>query len=253
MNNENENPHRAHRSRIKTRFCRHGLDNFSTHEVLEMVLFYAIPQKDTNELAHRLINTFGSVHGVFSADIHDLMAVDGIGEHAAVLIKMWLPVASRILTEAKVAGVKDYGNVDAVGDYFVRRYIGETREVVYLMMLDNRYSLIDCVRVHEGSVNSVSVSPRRIIELAYRADAPIVVLAHNHPSGFAVPSGEDISTTLMLCRALENIGITLLEHILVAGQEYAPVLLKSEKPMLSPVDRRAFYAGSAFEEGWDQN
>ncbi len=249
MNTEKENPHRAHRARIKERFCRYGLDHFSPHEVLELVLFFAIPQKDTNELAHRLIKTFGSLSGVFHADLHELCEVDGIGEHAAILLKLWLPVASRALTEEKRGEIKTYAHIDAVGEYFVRRYIGETSEVVYLMLLDNRYGLIDCIRVHEGSVNSVSVSPRRLIELAYRAQASSVVLAHNHPSGIAIPSGEDIATTVSLCRAFENMGITLLEHILVAGQHYAPVLLHSEKTMLSPVDRAAFYRGSSFAEG----
>lgn len=237
-----ENPHKDHRSRVKDRFLRFGLDSFAPHEVLELMLFYAVPQKDTNELAHRLLDRFGgTLGGVLHAELHELCEVEGVGEHVATLLKLWLPAASCALTEENRKENKTYNRLEGIGEYFVRRYIGETSEVVYLMLLDNRHALIDCVRVHEGSVNSVGITPRRLLELAYRAHASAAVLAHNHPSGIAIPSGEDICTTISLREAFESMGVTLLEHILVAGGRYTPVLLHTEKSLLSAVDRREFY------------
>ncbi len=240
---EKENLHKYHRTRVKERFLRQGLDAFSPHELLELILFYAIPQKDTNELGHRLIATFGSIGGVMRASHEELCAVPDIGEHAATLLRLWLPATSFVLTDENNRKKKTYQHLNEIGEYFVKRYLGVTNETVYLMLLDNRYALIDCVAVHEGSVNSVSVTPRRLIEIAYRCRASMAVLAHNHPSGVAIPSSEDMTTTLSLREAFETMGIPLLEHILVAGDRFSPILLRSEKLLSSKVDRSAFYAG----------
>lgn len=243
------NPHKDHRSRVKARFEREGLEGFAPHQILELLLFYAIPQKDTNDLAHALLDRFGSLSGVFTASREELCRVDGIGEHAATLLRLFLPTAARALSDETHRQKKVFRDLKTVGDYFVRRYMGVPYETVYLMLLDNRYSLLDCIKVHEGSVNSVSITPRRLVELAYQAHASMVILAHNHPYGIAVPSDDDIGTTMTLKAAFETMGIPLLEHILVAGERYAPILLRSERIFSSAPDRRAFYAGVDFDMG----
>ena len=234
-----KNPHKDHRSRVKARFSREGLEGFAPHQVLELLLFYAIPQKDTNELAHRLLDRFGSLAGVFSASEEQLCTVDGIGEHAATLLRLFLPAA---LTDEAGRQNKTFRDLKSVGEYFVRRFMGAEKECVYLMLLDNRYSLIDCVKVYEGSVNSVAVTPRKLVEHAYHARASMAVLAHNHPFGIAIPSKDDIDTTVTLKKAFDTMGITLLEHVLVAGERYAPLLYRSEKLVTTAPDAAAFYA-----------
>ena len=237
-----ENLHKEHRLRVKERFLRDGLEHFSPHELLELILFYAIPQKDTNELGHRLIAHFGSLARVFRASHEELCRVEGIGEHAATLLRLWMPAASYILADEYKEERPRFTTVNRLGKYFIDRYLGNEAETVYLMLLDNRYAMIDCVRVHQGAVNSVSVTPRRLIEIALRQDAAMAVLAHNHPTGIAIPSSEDIGTTLSLRDAFEAVGVPLLEHILVAGGSYTPIMLRSNKHLAQTVDRQAFYA-----------
>lgn len=246
------NPHKDHRARVKARFSREGLESFAPHQVLELLLFYAIPQKDTNELAHRLLDRFGSLAGVFSAGEGELCSVDGIGEHAATLLRLFLPAASYALTDDAGRQKEAFRDLKSVGEYFVRRFMGAQKESVYLMLLDNRYSLIDCVKVYEGSINSVAITPRKLVELAYHSHASMAVLAHNHPFGIAVPSKDDIDTTATLKRAFDTMGISLLEHVLVAGESYAPLLLRSKPLIDASPDRMAFYAGAtlASEDGW---
>jgi DNA repair protein RadC len=236
---------------------RGGLDNFSPHELLELILFYAIPQKDTNVLGHRLIERFGSLAGVFNARHEELCEVEGISDHAATLLRLWLPAASYALAREKEEE-RVFDTVGRIGEYLVRRYIGVGCETVYLMLLDNSYRLIDCVKVYEGSVNSVAVTPRKLVEHAYHARASMAVLAHNHPFGIAIPSKDDIDTTVTLKKAFDTMGISLLEHVLVAGERYAPLLARSKAVVESSPDRMAFYAGAGFdaeEEGevaWEE-
>ena len=217
--------HKDHRSRVKNRFLAEGLDHFEPHNILEMLLFYAIPQKDTNELAHTLINRFGSLKKVFDAPMQDLLTVSGIKEHSAILIKM-IPALARIYSMEGDKQDESFSDIDAWGNYFVKRYIGIEVETVFLMLLDNKFNIIDCVKIHEGSVNSAAVSIRKIVEIVLSKNASMVVLAHNHPSGLAIPSPEDVLTTVELCKALQLLEINLLAHIIVAGNQYIDILTK---------------------------
>ena len=245
---ENNNPHKDHRARVKARFHREGFSAFAPHEVLELILFYAIPQKDTNPIAHRLLDHFGTLSAVFSASEQELAAVEGIGEHAATLLRLIVPATSYALADERRKRTKSFGTVHAIGRYFVDLYMGAKEESVYLMLLDNSYALIDCVKVHEGSVNSVAVTPRKLVERAYHARAAMAVLAHNHPGGIAIPSTDDIDTTVTLKKAFDTMGVTLLEHLLVAGERYSPLLCRSEKLVTTAPDVAAFYADAALEE-----
>jgi DNA repair protein RadC len=218
--------HKEHRIRVKNRFLAEGFDHFEPHNILEMLLFYAIPQKDTNELAHSLINRFGSLEKVFDASFEELMTVPGIKEHSATLIKM-IPSLARVYYMEKNKAGESLPNLDAWGQYFVNRYIGIEVETVFLLLLDNKFNIIECSKIHEGSVNSSAISIRKMAEVIFAKNASMVVLAHNHPSGLPIPSPEDLSTTQEILRSFRPLEIRLLAHIIVAGDQYVDILTKS--------------------------
>jgi len=217
--------HENHRERVKRRFLTEGLDNFEPHNVLELLLFYSIPQRDTNELSHTLIEHFGTLAEVFDASFDDLISVPGIKEHSAVLIKM-VPALSRRYAIEKSHTTSSLSSMEKIGEYLVNKYVGINVETVFLLLLDNKFNLIECVKVHEGSVNSSAITLRRLIETALFKRASMVVLAHNHPSGVALPSSDDLFTTREIKRAFDLMEIKLLAHIIVAGNSYLDILKK---------------------------
>ncbi len=211
--------HENHRSRLKNRFLTEGLDAFDPHNVLELLLFYSIPQKDTNETAHALINRFGSLSEVLDAPMEELMEVPGIKEHSATLLKL-IPELSRRYMLDKNHTSEPLSNLDMIGRYFVDRYIGINVETVLLLLLDNKFDIIDCIKIHEGSVNSAAITLRRLVELALFRRASMVVLAHNHPFGTPIPSSDDLATTREIKRAFDIMEIRMLGHVLVAGEKF---------------------------------
>ncbi len=217
-------PHEGHRERLKNRFLSSGLDNFESHNILELLLFYSIPRQDTNEIAHALIDRFGSVKGVFDADFSELIKVKGIKENSATLIKLIPQLAKAYMTEEEDNEDMIFEHADKIGEYFVRKFIGETKEVVYIMLLDNKFKLIKVEKVFEGSVNSSSVDTRKIAELVFLNNASSLIIAHNHPNGVHFPSQEDIETTGLFSSIFPSIGVNFLEHFVVAGKNYCPIM-----------------------------
>lgn len=215
--------HKDHRKHTKDRFLSEGLDGFEPHNVLELLLFYSIPQRDTNETAHMLINRFGSLSAVFDAPYDDLLTVPGISDHSATLIKL-IPAVSRRYAIEKNSKATRLSSIEDIGKYLVARYLGVTEETVLLLLLDNKFGLIDCVKVHEGSVNSSAITMRKLIETALFKRASMVVLAHNHPSGVAIPSSDDLFTTQQVKRAFDLVEIGMLAHIIVAGDTFTNIL-----------------------------
>ena len=214
-----EELHKGHRNRLRKRMLEKGLDHFEKHEVLELLLFHALPRCDTNELAHRLINTFGSFSGVLDAPYEELLKVKGMGPVSAALLKM-VPQMLRIyLTDQSERGcVLD--STLKLGQFLVSRYVGCRVERTYLLSLDNTGRLLACRMLSEGSLDQVPVIPRQVAEEAMRTGATAVVLAHNHPNGFAIPSSQDISLTRSLYTALKGVGISLADHIIVAKEDF---------------------------------
>lgn len=215
--------HENHRDRLKNRFLAEGLDTFEPHNILELLLFYSIPQKDTNETAHLLMEHFGSLSDVFDAPYEELIKIPGIKSHSATLIKLLPSLARRYMLDKNH---KDHplSSIDKIGSYFVDKYLGVNVEVVYLLLLDNKYTAIDCIKIHEGSVNSAAITLRRLVEIALLRNASMVVLAHNHPSGLPIPSPDDLYTTKEIKRAFDLLDIKMLGHILVAGESYINLL-----------------------------
>ena len=211
--------HDGHRKRLKARFIKSGLDDFEPHNVLELVLFYGVPRKDTNPIAHRLINRFGSLSAVLDAKPEELMKVDGITENTAVLISM-LPAIARKYLEDKVEVVNSVEGFSDVGAYLMPKFVGRTVETVMLASLDNKNRIISCTIVAEGENDKANVSKRKVMEEAMRVGATRVILAHNHPRGFAMPSNEDIFLTEEIYSLLKSVGIDLVDHLIFAEDDF---------------------------------
>lgn len=236
--------HEEHRIRLRKRFITEGLDGFPSHNVLELLLFYSIPRRDTNETAHRLIEKYGSLHAVFDADVDDLTTIEGIGEHSAVLLKLIPQIARRYMEETQ-QDVKRFNNYRIIGDYFVPRFVGVTSETVYLMLLDASYRLLSCNILFNGSVNSAHIRSRDLIEKALSVRASMAVLAHNHPGGVAIPSASDIETTRLIYDTFRSVDVLLLEHFVVAGSSYTPIMLRSLPSLcqyMGDEERNRFYS-----------
>ena len=222
--------HDGHRSRLRQRFLEEGLEHFSPHQVLELLLFYCIPRKDTNEIACNLINRFGSLSAVLEAPVSELKKVPGMGDAAATFLSLVPAVNRYYLTHHDnspvfMNSVSDYGN------YLSGCLRGRRNEMVYMMCLDAKCKLISCREVGEGCTNYASVPIRRIVETALAENAVIVILAHNHPSGLAIPSDEDVHTTRRLAAALSTVDIVLADHIVVADDDFVSM---SQSGMYDP-------------------
>ena len=213
------NPHHGHRERKKRQFRDFGLDAFADHEALELLLYYAIPRQDTNPLAHELLRRFGSLEAVLDASQEDLTTVPGIGENSALLLRLVPQLYHRALAGPRGKAVI-LNTPEKIGHYLLQRYAGEVREVVYELCLDQKGKLLTCCRVAEGSGASADFNVRTVLMNAIRCGASLVVLSHNHPSGLALPSAADQTATDRVQRALDTVGIQLLDHIVVADGDF---------------------------------
>lgn len=220
--------HKEHRQRVKERFRKEGLDSFTPVQVLELLLFYVIPRKDTNEIAHYLLNRFGSLSMVLEAPTEELMKVEGIGPEAAQFLHMMPAVGRRYLVD-KTMQSKVLKTIDQCGQYFLPYFFGRKVETVFLLCLDAKCKVLCCREVGEGSVNSAGISIRKIVEMALAANATSVVLAHNHPSGVAIPSYEDVQTTHRIADALRTVDVHLVDHIVVAEDDYVSMVYSGHR------------------------
>ncbi|MBQ5740108.1 MAG: DNA repair protein RadC [Oscillospiraceae bacterium] len=207
--------HDGHRQRLREQFLNAGLPSFSDIQVLEFLLMHTIPRSDVNPLAHRLLSHFGSLSAVLDAAPADLQKIEGIGQNSAAFLAL-MPQLLRRYEIDKQRDTTSITTIAAAGAYLKPLFAGETHECVYLMCLDGKCKLLDCRKVFDGSVNSVNISIRKIMELALQQHATSVILAHNHVTGIASPSREDERTTAQLQQALAPVSITLADHIIVA-------------------------------------
>lgn len=210
--------HEGHRARKKEQFIEHGLDAFADHEVLELLLYFAVPRQDTNPLAHRLVKYFGSLDAVLAADRSELLQVDGVGENVATLLTLIYPLfrRSRLSSGSSIS----LGSVEQAGSFFVDLFGGERSEKLYEACLDVKGALISCRLLSEGSADSIQLSMRTVVENALKCGASRVMLAHNHPSGLALPSPADNATTLAAYDALCTVGVELVDHFIVADEDF---------------------------------
>ena len=215
----NPSVHKGHRERLKARFLETGLDSFTDVQALELLLFYAIPQKDTNPIAHALLDRFGSLSQVLDAPLEALKKVPGISDHSASLLRLVTELA-RFYQVDSAQRTEVLTSLDACGRYLVPRFFGRKVETVFLLCLDAKCKVLCCRQIGEGSVNAASISVRKVVEAALSANATSVVLAHNHPSGVALPSADDVQTTRRIAAALSAVEVKLIDHIVVAEGDF---------------------------------
>ncbi|MEY8385705.1 DNA repair protein RadC [Oscillospiraceae bacterium 38-13] len=211
--------HDFHRERMRRRFRENGLSGFADHEVLELLLYYAIPRRDTNPIAHALLDRFGSLSGVFSAPAELLEQVDGVGENTAAFLRL-IPLASARARLAEAERELALDTRERIGGYLLELFSQERNEAVYEICLDRKGKLLACKRLGEGSAAAVNLDIRKLVENALLCSASSVILAHNHPSGIALPSQDDHATTQQAHQALKSIGVQLEDHIIVADGDY---------------------------------
>ena len=207
--------HSGHRERMREKVLTYGLDSLNDHEVLEMLLYFAIPRSDTNKTAHLLSERFQSFRDLLEATPEELMSVPGVGRNTAVLLKLILEVSKRYHT-ARLARRLRLTSTQAIGNFLAPVFIGKREEHVYLLCLDVRKTPIYGKVIHVGGMSATALDIPQILSVALSVHAKYVVLAHNHPSGFAVPSDADLTTTLKLHRALKEVDIRLLDHLIIS-------------------------------------
>ena len=212
-------PHKGHRQRLKEQCLAVGFDGMPSHQVLEVLLFYAMPQRDTNKLAHELIEHFGSFAGVLNADYQELLQIPGVGSHTASLLALLPEFFRRYQLDSfgKRPCIRDRRQL---GEYAQSLFTGASKENMYMLCMDAQHNLKGTVVINKGTINQVYVYPRETVELALRYNARFVALAHNHPGGALQPSAADVQLTERLAAILNSIGITMVDHVIVAGDSY---------------------------------
>ncbi len=215
--------HEGHRKRLKARLKEEGLEHFSEINILELLLFYSIPRRDTNPIAHALLDKYDNLANVLEAEFDDLLNVDGITENSASLITMLVPLYRRYMSIKSQPG-RIIADLADAAEYLTHTYLGEKNEVVKLMAMDSKGKLIGTYRLFEGNFNSVDINMRRLVETVILSKASSVILAHNHPDGIALPSEQDVATTRKIFHVLKDISVDLLDHIIIADGDFVSII-----------------------------
>ena len=250
--------HGGHRQRMRERFRTQGLEGFAPHEVVELLLFYGRARGDVNPLAHRLLDSFGSLKGVLEARPEQLMAVEGVGEETATLISMMLPMFRRY--SACVCEERSRISSRSEAETYCSALLAGLRtEHFYALCLSADNHLLGRRLIAEGTLTEVAAYPRLVVETALNYNAHSVVLCHNHPSGVCLPSQDDLTSTRRLMTLLNGLGIVLLDHMIVAGDQTYSMSQHGDLPYggriegqhgsLVPADGRSHLVAAAKAKG----
>ena len=218
MAEEHNTFHEKHRERLKEKFLEFGLDGLEDHELVELLLFYAVPRQNTNEIAHRLINEYGRISDILEADTENLMKIKGISKHSAVLFKLILASVNKYMNEQN-----DIANAmltpQNIDKYIKNLFYGHTNEVAYALLLDKECVVKKVKKLSTGTVNAAPIYPREVVKLAVNEKYPYILLAHNHPNGNAMPSQNDLKITKTIELALNFVEVRLVDHVIVSGEK----------------------------------
>ena len=210
--------HTGHRQRAKEEFLARGLSGMADHKVLELLLFYAIPQGDVNPLAHRLVEHFGSLSGVLNAPYEELVKVKGVGANTATLIRLLPAMAARYLEQSGELG-DELSTSWQFQQLLMPLFLGARNEMAYLVCMDGKNKLLTYRMLGEGITDSVLITARKVLEVALACNASRVVLAHNHVSGIAMYSPADVTVTREVAKLLRQVDIELMDHYIIANDD----------------------------------
>lgn len=220
MSTKKENPHEGHRERMREKFLATGdFSGFAHHNLIEMLLFYASPRSDTNELAHALLKEFGSIKNLLDAPYDALINTKGIGTHSAILIKLIKDIIG-IYNFQNDSNIKQVKSVQDMIHYLTPVFFNKPNETVVIMCLNKAGKLIKIPVISIGSIDSTQLDMRTLIFEVLSCHATKIVLAHNHPSGVCAPSEADIIATQAVAKALGNIKVTFEDHLIISGNDY---------------------------------
>ena len=209
----------GHRARLKERFKQTGLAGWQEHEVLELLLSYCLPRRDTKPIAKNLLDKFKSLHEVLNAPPAKLCAVYGIKDHSALLLNLAREVACRYAAEP-LKGKELLSSPKAVVGYLQAYFKAAPDEEIRALFLNGANKLIEIETLQRGTVDRAAVYPRQMVERALHHKAARVIVSHNHPAGTLEPSNDDKAVTGLLKNALQTVEIELVDHIIIAGDGY---------------------------------
>ncbi len=213
-----ENIHAGHRQRLKKLMLAQGLENMPEHNVLEILLFYSVPKVDTNPIAHRLIERFGSLKDVLEADYEELVQVNGVGDNTASMIKFVQMLSKKYATSVTLE--VDDGRLtqtEAAMDFCRAVFLGERTEKAYVIALDSEMRCMGRCQMGSGTLSGVDMNMRIVVDYIVKMGCSSFILTHNHPRGSCLPSKSDLAVTTKLMRTLKPIGITMADHIIVGA------------------------------------
>lgn len=223
--------HAKHRKRLKNRFIS-SPTSLEDHELLELILYYSIPRVNTNETAHNLLSRFGSIKGVLDAGYNSLLCVNGIGSVSA----LYLRALSELLLRYERSAIDTSTPLSshaALGEYLRSLFVGTTNEICYLILFDPSKRMILCQKISEGYSLGNVMSTRTIMQLALANNAAGAMIAHNHPNGKAIPSGEDLAVTQKLISMFDTIGVQFIDHFIIAGNECRPIINRDKSDLFN--------------------
>lgn len=229
---EEKKLHAGHRQRMHERVRKYGLESLAEHEALEYLLYFTNAQKNTNPIAHALLEKFGDFAGVLEASEEDLCTVAGMGPASARLLHL-MPQVAACYQRSRTKDRRRLKTPEDLGNYAMARFRGAQKEQVLLICLSPQRRITFTVWLSRGGEDRVQLPIREAISQAVRVQADSVVLCHNHPGGTAAPSRQDLEATVELSQGLRVVGIELLDHIIVTDAEYASLRQRSEMPALA--------------------
>ena len=215
----NISSHSGHRERLRQKFLTSGIGSLHDYEKLELLLTYSVPVKDLKPVGKNLINRFKSISSVMDADIEELMEISGVGTKSIILIKFVRDLLTTYTYE-KMVGSDYLNSPERVVDFSKLKIGALNNETFLVIFLTSKNRVIDYAFLSEGTIDSVAVYPRRVIELAFKQYASGIIIVHNHPSGETEPSPNDIELTKEIEKLSKSLDLRLLDHLIVSKDDY---------------------------------